>query len=94
MRNPPVNIGALVVQLIVYPIGLLWARVMPTKQFNTFGLKWTLNPGPFNVKGECPIYHILLFRLLIPFTEHTLIIVMANATFAGEYISCMTYPWA
>ena len=23
---------------------------MPKKQFNTFGLRWSLNPAPFNVK--------------------------------------------
>ena len=28
---------------------------MPTKQFNTFGMKWTLNPGPFNIKEHALI---------------------------------------
>ena len=23
---------------------------MPSRQFATFGLKWSLNPGPFNIK--------------------------------------------
>jgi hypothetical protein len=23
---------------------------MPIRQFNTFGLRWSLNPGPFNIK--------------------------------------------
>ena len=23
---------------------------MPSRQFTTFGLKWSLNPGPFNIK--------------------------------------------
>ena len=27
-----------------------WAKVMPRRKFTTFGLKWSLNPGPFNIK--------------------------------------------
>lgn len=50
MRSPAINFPALVIQLLVYPIGCLWARVVPTRTFATFGLKWTLNPGPFTIK--------------------------------------------
>ncbi|KAI0173456.1 OPT family small oligopeptide transporter [Hypoxylon sp. FL1284] len=50
MRSPQVNFPALVVVLLVYPIGCLWAKVMPTRVFNTFGVEWTLNPGPFTIK--------------------------------------------
>lgn len=32
-----------------------WAKIMPRRQFNTFGLKWSLNPGPFNVKEHSVI---------------------------------------
>lgn len=55
MRSPAINFPAIVVQLIVYPIGCLWARVMPTKVFNTFGLKWTFNTGPFTIKEHVVI---------------------------------------
>ncbi|KAF2659765.1 small oligopeptide transporter [Lophiostoma macrostomum CBS 122681] len=50
MRSPAINFQPLVVLLVVYPCGLACARVAPTKQFQTFGVRWTLNPGPFNVK--------------------------------------------
>ena len=40
---------------VVYPFGVLWARVMPTRQFNTCGIKWTLNTGPFNIKEHAVI---------------------------------------
>ncbi|KAI2628471.1 OPT family small oligopeptide transporter [Hypoxylon sp. NC1633] len=55
MRSPAINFPALVVVLVVYPIGCLWAKVMPTKVFNTFGLQWTLNPGPFTIKEHVVI---------------------------------------
>ncbi|KAL7622032.1 hypothetical protein AAE478_007533 [Parahypoxylon ruwenzoriense] len=55
MRNPAVNFPALVVVLLVYPIGCLWAKVIPTRKFNTFGLEWTFNPGPFTIKEHVVI---------------------------------------
>jgi hypothetical protein len=65
LREPSISIGSLVAQLCSYPVGTFMAKVLPKKQFNWFGLKWTFNPGPFNKK------------------EHTLIVIMANVTFAG-----------
>lgn len=32
------------------PIGKSLERILPTTRFNTFGYKWSLNPGPFNIK--------------------------------------------
>lgn len=55
MRSPAINFPAIVVQLIVYPIGCLWARVIPMKVFNTFGVKWTFNTGPFTIKEHVVI---------------------------------------
>jgi hypothetical protein len=50
LRSPSIGLGALIAQIIAWPIGRGWEKVMPTKQFTTFGLKWSLNPGPFNIK--------------------------------------------
>ncbi|KAG6360398.1 hypothetical protein INS49_011457 [Diaporthe citri] len=50
MRSPAINFPALVVQLLAYPLGCFWAKVVPTRVFNTFGVKWTFNTGPFTIK--------------------------------------------
>ncbi|KAI5359116.1 putative oligopeptide transporter, OPT superfamily [Septoria linicola] len=50
LRYPIISITPYVVQLVAYPMGVGWARVMPDKQFSVFGIKANLNPGPFNVK--------------------------------------------
>lgn len=50
LRAPSIAISSLVAQIIAWPIGKGWAKVMPSRQFTTFGIKWSLNPGPFNVK--------------------------------------------
>ncbi|KAJ5692286.1 hypothetical protein N7462_001709 [Penicillium macrosclerotiorum] len=55
MRSPAISFPAIVVQLLVYPIGCLWAKLMPTREFTTFGVHWTLNPGPFNIKEHTVI---------------------------------------
>ncbi|KAI1089830.1 OPT family small oligopeptide transporter [Rostrohypoxylon terebratum] len=55
MRSPLVNFPALVVVLVVYPVANLWAKFMPTRKFNTFGLQWTLNTGPFTIKEHVVI---------------------------------------
>ncbi|KAJ5111026.1 hypothetical protein N7532_001561 [Penicillium argentinense] len=55
MRSPAISFPAIVVQLLVYPIGCFWAKVVPTKVFNTFGVRWTFNTGPFTIKEHTVI---------------------------------------
>lgn len=55
MRSPAINFPSLVVQLLVYPIGCLWAKIMPMRVFNLFGLQWTFNTGPFTIKEHAVI---------------------------------------
>ena len=50
MRSPAISIPVVAILLLVYPAGCFWARVMPARKFNTFGVVWSLNPGPFNIK--------------------------------------------
>ncbi|KAM7189257.1 putative opt family small oligopeptide transporter [Rhypophila sp. PSN 637] len=55
LRFPSISLGALIAQIIAWPIGHAWARFMPSRQFTTLGLKWSLNPGPFNIKEHAII---------------------------------------
>jgi len=55
LRSPSITITSYVAQLIVYPVGLAWDKVMPNRQHTTFGVKWNLNPGPFNFKEHAMI---------------------------------------
>jgi OPT family oligopeptide transporter len=50
LRQPTITVTMLVTQICTYPVGWLMAKVLPTHQFNLFGLKWSFNPGPFNKK--------------------------------------------
>ncbi|KAK5996526.1 Sexual differentiation process protein isp4 [Cladobotryum mycophilum] len=55
MRSPAINFPATIVQLLAYPIGCLWAKVVSRKEFNTFGVRWTFNTGPFTIKEHVVI---------------------------------------
>jgi len=52
MRSPAITIPTVVILLVVYPCGHYLATVLFTSKFDTFGLEWSLNTGPFSVKVE------------------------------------------
>lgn len=55
MRSPAIQIPTVVIMLLVYPFGCLWARVLPARTFKTFGLTWSTNPGPFTIKEHAVV---------------------------------------
>jgi OPT family small oligopeptide transporter len=55
MRSPSIYISSIVAQLLAYPIGKAWEKIFPDRQFNIGGLKFNLNPGPFNLKEHVVI---------------------------------------
>ncbi|KAG0041087.1 hypothetical protein BGZ83_002367, partial [Gryganskiella cystojenkinii] len=50
MRQTTITIGYAVVALLALPLGHFMARVLPRHEFNIFGYKCSLNPGPFSIK--------------------------------------------
>jgi len=50
LRNPSIVITTFVVQLVAYPLGKAWDFIFPNREFNVFGVKFNLMPGPFNFK--------------------------------------------
>lgn len=55
LRHPTISVTSLLAQVVAYPIGHAWAAVMPSHTFTTFGRRWSLNPGPFNIKEHAVI---------------------------------------
>jgi OPT family oligopeptide transporter len=49
-RTQPLTISAILMQIAVLPIGKFMAATLPTKEYNFIGWRFTLNPGPFNMK--------------------------------------------
>ncbi|KAI8959412.1 small oligopeptide transporter [Daldinia sp. FL1419] len=50
LRQPSIGLGALIAQIIAWPLGRAWERVVPDRQIRMFGLRCDLNPGSFNIK--------------------------------------------
>ncbi|KAF2773243.1 OPT superfamily oligopeptide transporter [Teratosphaeria nubilosa] len=50
-----VSLTSYAVQLLSWGMGDACARWLPKKQYNTFGYKWSLNPGPWNAKEHALI---------------------------------------
>ena len=49
-RTQPLSISAILMQISVLPIGKFMARILPTKEYSLLGWRFSLNPGPFNMK--------------------------------------------
>jgi hypothetical protein len=43
------------VQLLAWGMGSAMANYLPKRTFNTFGYKWSFNPGPWNAKEHALI---------------------------------------
>lgn len=43
------------IQLMAWGRGAAMAAYLPTRQYNTFGWRWSLNPGPWNAKEHALI---------------------------------------
>lgn len=57
MRFPTVSIGAVVAQVISYPIGNIWYHIVPSINIPIpFGLGFNLNPGRFNQKEHACVF--------------------------------------
>ncbi|KAL8377552.1 hypothetical protein RB595_008301 [Gaeumannomyces hyphopodioides] len=72
MRSPAIAVPAVVVILVTYPVGMLWAKVMPARRFNTFGLQWSLNPGPFSIKEHAVITLMAKITADYPYSTNAL----------------------
>ncbi|KAI9501289.1 OPT oligopeptide transporter protein-domain-containing protein [Coemansia spiralis] len=49
-RSNPITLGIPVAQLLSLPAGWILSQALPKRKFNTFGMHWSMNPGPFSMK--------------------------------------------
>jgi hypothetical protein len=49
-RTNPFAIPATVATLLAYPMGIMMARILPSKLYKIGSLSFSLNPGPFSIK--------------------------------------------
>lgn len=81
-RNPPIQIVAIIIQILAHPLGMMLANILPIRSFHfrlprlrkVHGAKrtsrshaWSFNPGPWNIK------------------EHTVVLVAATTGLNPSY---------
>ncbi|KAL6837879.1 OPT superfamily oligopeptide transporter [Trichoderma camerunense] len=55
-RLPSVTLSQSAIQFLAYPLGKAWEFVIPDWGLTVFGVRHSLNPGPFNYKENILIY--------------------------------------
>ncbi|KAK0739454.1 OPT oligopeptide transporter protein-domain-containing protein [Apiosordaria backusii] len=70
IRLPTIYVTATVPQLLAYPVGKFLERVLPDKGFTLFGVRHSLNPGPFNKKEHMLITIMSNVAKSTPYTNY------------------------
>ncbi|KAJ7124241.1 OPT-domain-containing protein [Mycena epipterygia] len=69
IRNPNIMVYANVAQVLAFPAAKL-LELLPTSQYTTFGLTWSLNPGKFNSKEHMLITIMANVGFNAPYTNN------------------------
>lgn len=70
IRLPLIAIGANIIQLLAYPIGKFCEKTLPDWGFTLFGVRHTLNPGPFNRKEHMLVSLMAAISTTQPYTNN------------------------
>lgn len=85
-RYPSIYVGSNVPQLLAYPLGKLCEKVLPDVGVTLFGVRHSLNPGPFNKKEHMLITIMASIAKSTPYTNYVVWI---------QYLPHMfNQPWA
>jgi OPT family small oligopeptide transporter len=70
VRLPSIYVISTVPQLLAYPMGKFLERTLPDKGFTLFGVRHSLNPGPFNKKEHMLITIMSNVAKSTPYTNY------------------------
>lgn len=70
VRLPSIYVTTTVPQLLAYPLGKFLERVLPDVGFTAFGVRHSLNPGPFNKKEHMLITIMSNVAKSTPYTNY------------------------
>ncbi|KAM7217967.1 sexual differentiation process protein 2 [Rhypophila decipiens] len=91
IRLPGIWVEAAVPQLLAYPLGRLCARILPDKGSTLFGVRHSLNPGPFNKKEHMLITIMSNISDGVPYTNLIIWIQFLPEFFHQEWASNAGY---
>ncbi|KAM7205191.1 sexual differentiation process protein 2 [Naviculisporaceae sp. PSN 640] len=70
VRLPSIYVIATVPQLLAYPVGKFFERTLPDWGVTLFGVRHSLNPGPFNKKEHMLITIMSTVSTSVPYTNY------------------------
>ncbi|KAK4221527.1 hypothetical protein QBC38DRAFT_522031 [Podospora fimiseda] len=91
VRQPPIGLGSSVSQLLAYPLGKFLERVLPDVGFTLFGIRHSLNPGPFNKKEHMLITIMSTVSGAAPYTNYIVWIQVLPQYFNQEWPNSVWY---
>ncbi|KAH0600831.1 hypothetical protein MHUMG1_01830 [Metarhizium humberi] len=91
IRQPAIRVMANVAQLLAYPIGKAAERWLPDKGFTLFGVRHTLNPGPFSKKEHMLITIMANVAYNTPYTNYIIWVQYLPQYFDQPYASHFAY---
>ncbi|KAK4164326.1 hypothetical protein QBC43DRAFT_210871 [Cladorrhinum sp. PSN259] len=90
-RQPPLGLGSVVSQLLAFPVGKFLERVLPDVGFTLFGVRHSLNPGPFNKKEHMLVTIMSTVSGATPYTNYIVWIQVLPQFFKQEWANNVTY---
>ncbi|KAI6363790.1 hypothetical protein MCOR07_005417 [Pyricularia oryzae] len=89
IRQPSILVASNVAQILSYPLGKLWEKVMPDYGVNMFGSRISLNPGPFNKKEHMLVTIMANVAYSTPYTNNIIwaqyLPTFFNQHYAGQF---------
>ncbi|KAF7560582.1 hypothetical protein G7046_g3574 [Stylonectria norvegica] len=70
IRQPAISVSSNVPQLLAYPVGKFCEKVLPDVGITLFGVRHSLNPGPFNRKEHMLITIMASIAQSSPYTNY------------------------
>lgn len=91
IRQPTIRVMANVAQLLAYPMGKACENWLPDKGFTLFGVRHTLNPGPFHRKEHMLITIMANVAYNTPYTNYIIWVQYLPQYFDQPYAAHAAY---
>ncbi|OHF03932.1 OPT oligopeptide transporter [Colletotrichum orchidophilum] len=91
VRQPSITLRAEVVQLLAYPVGKAAEKWLPDIGFTLFGIRHSLNPGPFNKKEHMLISIMASVGKTLPSSKYIIFTQWMDRYFGQKYAKPFSY---
>ncbi|KAF3024152.1 hypothetical protein E8E14_007550 [Neopestalotiopsis sp. 37M] len=91
VRNPPISVTSNVAQLLAFPLGKAWEKIVPDWRFTLFGVQHSLNPGRFNKKEHMLIALMATVAQSLPYTQYIIWTQVLPFQFNQQYARSFGY---